>query len=146
MARGGRGKAMPSSASRFSIDPVIRRAQRILLGDATGPAAWAANLGRQICARFAPPFAASLVAGARPQRPCGTTRNGGTEEETGMIRNRLAALAALALLAASPARGEEGPVKIVSLMELTGTGTTAGTNFSNGVNLAFKEINAAGGI
>src|SRR3989442_12102903 len=31
-------------------------------------------------------------------------------------------------------------------MELSGTGTTAGTNFDNGVKLAVKEINAAGGI
>lgn len=37
-------------------------------------------------------------------------------------------------------------VKIVGLVELTGTGTTSGTNFDNGVKLAVKEINAAGGI
>src|ERR1700693_3810264 len=35
---------------------------------------------------------------------------------------------------------------IVGLMELSGTGATAGTNFDNGVKLAVKEINAAGGI
>jgi branched-chain amino acid transport system substrate-binding protein len=37
-------------------------------------------------------------------------------------------------------------VKILGLVELTGTGTTSGTNFDNGVKLAVKEINAAGGI
>jgi branched-chain amino acid transport system substrate-binding protein len=37
-------------------------------------------------------------------------------------------------------------VKIVGLVELTGTGTTSGTNFDNGIKLAVKEINAAGGI
>ncbi|MFN0005576.1 MAG: hypothetical protein ACKVPZ_11370 [Burkholderiaceae bacterium] len=38
------------------------------------------------------------------------------------------------------------PVKIIGLVELTGTGTTSGTNFDNGIKLAAKEINAAGGI
>ena len=31
-------------------------------------------------------------------------------------------------------------VKIVGLVELTGTGTTSGTNFDNGIKLAVKEI------
>ena len=38
------------------------------------------------------------------------------------------------------------PVKIIGLVELTGTGTTSGTNFDNGIKLAVKEINEAGGI
>ena len=38
------------------------------------------------------------------------------------------------------------PIKIVGLVELSGTGATSGTNFDNGVKLAVKEINAAGGI
>jgi len=37
-------------------------------------------------------------------------------------------------------------VKIVGLVELTGTGATSGSNFDNGIKLAVKEINAAGGI
>ena len=37
-------------------------------------------------------------------------------------------------------------VKIASLVELSGPGTTSGTNFRNGIDLAVKEINAAGGI
>jgi branched-chain amino acid transport system substrate-binding protein len=56
------------------------------------------------------------------------------------------ALAALTLSAALPALGQQGPIKIIGLVELSGTGATAGTNFNNGVRLAVKEINAAGGI
>ncbi|HET9046091.1 MAG TPA: ABC transporter substrate-binding protein [Casimicrobiaceae bacterium] len=52
--------------------------------------------------------------------------------------------AALAVSVAVPAFAQ--PVPIVGLVELSGTGTTAGTNFDNGVKLAVKEINAAGGI
>ena len=37
-------------------------------------------------------------------------------------------------------------VKIVGLVELSGTGATSGTNFDNGIKLAVKEINEAGGI
>jgi branched-chain amino acid transport system substrate-binding protein len=50
----------------------------------------------------------------------------------------------LALSAATLASAQN--VKIVGLVELTGTGTTSGTNFDNGIKLAVKEINAAGGI
>jgi branched-chain amino acid transport system substrate-binding protein len=65
-----------------------------------------------------------------------------------MHRSWLAALAAWGVVAGIPTVGdaENAPVVIVSLMELSGVGATAGTNFSNGVNLAFKEINASGGI
>ena len=52
--------------------------------------------------------------------------------------------AALAVSVAIPAFAQ--PVPIVGLVELSGTGATAGTNFDNGVKLAVKEINAAGGI
>ena len=38
------------------------------------------------------------------------------------------------------------PIKIANIVELSGAGTTSGTNFKNGVELAVKEINAAGGI
>ena len=51
----------------------------------------------------------------------------------------------LACLTASLAVAQP-TVKIVGLVELTGTGTTSGTNFDNGIKLAVKEINAAGGI
>ena len=49
-----------------------------------------------------------------------------------------------ALLASACAQAQT--VKIVGLVELTGTGATSGTNFDNGMKLAVKEINAAGGI
>ena len=51
----------------------------------------------------------------------------------------------LACLTASLAMAQS-TVKVVGLVELTGTGTTSGTNFDNGIKLAVKEINAAGGI
>jgi branched-chain amino acid transport system substrate-binding protein len=54
-----------------------------------------------------------------------------------------AALALACLLVASTARAQ---IKIAVIQELSGTGATAGTNFKNGVDLAVKEINAAGGI
>lgn len=37
-------------------------------------------------------------------------------------------------------------IKIANILELSGSGATAGTNFKNGIELAVKEINAAGGI
>jgi branched-chain amino acid transport system substrate-binding protein len=48
--------------------------------------------------------------------------------------------------AALPSLAQQAPVRIVGLVELSGTGATSGTNFDNGVKLAVKEINAAGGI
>ena len=53
--------------------------------------------------------------------------------------------AACAALLGLSARAR-APVKIASIVELSGAGATAGTNFENGVKLAVKEINAAGGI
>src|SRR2546426_2752443 len=44
------------------------------------------------------------------------------------------------------AMAQQGPVLFYGIMELSGTGATPGTNFDNGVKLAVKEINAAGGI
>jgi branched-chain amino acid transport system substrate-binding protein len=41
---------------------------------------------------------------------------------------------------------QQGPVLFFGIMELSGTGATPGNNFDNGVKLAVKEINAAGGI
>ena len=42
--------------------------------------------------------------------------------------------------------GAAQPLSIVGLVELSGPGATAGTNYDNGVRLAVSEINAAGGI
>ncbi len=53
-------------------------------------------------------------------------------------------LAAAALFAAATASAQ--PIKLANIVELSGAGATSGTNFKNGVELAIKEINAAGGI
>ena len=58
---------------------------------------------------------------------------------------RIAAIVGTVLMA-STAVAQQGPVPIVGLVELSGTGATSGTNFDNGVKLAVKEINAQGGI
>ena len=54
-------------------------------------------------------------------------------------------LGGLALAAASVTWAQQ-TVPIFGLVELSGTGATSGSNFDNGVKLAVKEINAAGGI
>lgn len=56
---------------------------------------------------------------------------------------RAVAFAAATLLAAA---GAQAQIKIAVLQELSGAGATAGTNAKNGIMLAVKEINAAGGI
>ena len=62
----------------------------------------------------------------------------------GIARLALGCAFAIGVVASSFA--QQGPVPIVGLMELSGTGTTSGTMFDNGVKLAVKEINASGGI
>ena len=52
----------------------------------------------------------------------------------------------LGLALAQPLFAQGQPIKIYGLVELSGTGATSGTNFNDGVKLAVKEINAAGGI
>jgi branched-chain amino acid transport system substrate-binding protein len=59
---------------------------------------------------------------------------------------RLSTALLLGLAVVQPSFAQSGPVKIAGLVELSGTGTTSGTNFNDGVKLAVKEINAAGGI
>jgi branched-chain amino acid transport system substrate-binding protein len=62
-------------------------------------------------------------------------------------RTTLKAVAAAALFAcAGAAMSAPGTIKIANIVELSGPGTTAGTLFKNGVELAVKEINEAGGI
>jgi branched-chain amino acid transport system substrate-binding protein len=56
---------------------------------------------------------------------------------------RLGAATALAC-AATGAFGQ--PIPVAGIVELSGAGATAGTNFNNGVKLAVKEINAGGGL
>ena len=57
-----------------------------------------------------------------------------------------AVLISILALVAAPAIAQQVPVLLFGIMELSGTGATPGTNFDNGVKLAVKEINAAGGI
>ena len=63
-----------------------------------------------------------------------------------MVKFKWVAVGLVGLSLAGASLAQQGPVTIVGLMELSGTGATAGTNFDNGVKLAVKEINAAGGI
>jgi branched-chain amino acid transport system substrate-binding protein len=65
------------------------------------------------------------------------------------MRKRIALqlIAACGLVAlAWPSYGQQQPLKIANIVELSGVGASAGTSFRNGVELAVKEINAAGGI
>jgi len=54
--------------------------------------------------------------------------------------------AALALAGASLSVQAQDVIKIAGIYELSGAGASAGTYFKDGVELAVKEINAAGGI
>ena len=66
--------------------------------------------------------------------------------------SRLSQLAATGLTAISLALSLAAPthaadtLKLATIVELTGSGATAGTNFKNGMDLAIKEINASGGV
>jgi branched-chain amino acid transport system substrate-binding protein len=62
-----------------------------------------------------------------------------------LLGRLLAATLALCAPVFSSAQGQ-APVIVVNLVELSGPAGIVGTNFKNGVELAFKEINAAGGI
>ncbi len=55
-------------------------------------------------------------------------------------------LAFCAFMAGATASFGQDVIKIANIVELSGTGATSGTNFRDGVLLAVKEINAAGGI
>ncbi|WP_293996203.1 ABC transporter substrate-binding protein [Sphaerotilus sp.] len=60
-------------------------------------------------------------------------------------RHTFLALATLIALGATSAAQAQA-IKLANIVELSGAGASAGTNFKNGVELAVKEINAAGGI
>jgi branched-chain amino acid transport system substrate-binding protein len=69
------------------------------------------------------------------------------KEETSMNkRSTLKAVAAAAIFALAGMAHAQQTVKIANIVELSGPGTTAGTVFKNGVELAVKEINDNGGI
>jgi branched-chain amino acid transport system substrate-binding protein len=61
-------------------------------------------------------------------------------------RCRRTLLACLAATAFANTAMAQQTIKIANIVELSGAGATSGTNFKNGVELAVKEINAAGGI
>jgi branched-chain amino acid transport system substrate-binding protein len=61
-------------------------------------------------------------------------------------RTTLKLLAASALLAFAGTALAQNTIKIANIVELSGGGATAGTNFKNGVELAVKEINASGSV
>lgn len=60
-----------------------------------------------------------------------------------MFKTLLGTAAVAMALAATSATAE---IKIGSIIELSGAGAAAGTNFRDGVQMAFEEINAAGGM
>jgi len=63
------------------------------------------------------------------------------------MRKPLSKLLAAAAIVCSMTAGAQGqPIKIATIVELSGPGATSGTNFKNGVELAVKEINAGGGV
>lgn len=61
-------------------------------------------------------------------------------------RFTLKLLASCAMLAGANGAFAQNTIKIANIVELSGAGATSGTNFKNGVEMAIKEINAAGGI
>ena len=61
-------------------------------------------------------------------------------------RFALKLMAACVLTASATLGFAQDVIKIADIVELSGAGATAGTNFKNGVELAVREINAAGGI
>ena len=61
-------------------------------------------------------------------------------------RFALKLIAACALFMGASTCFAQEVIKIANIVELSGGGATAGTNFKNGVELAVKEINASGGI
>ena len=60
-------------------------------------------------------------------------------------RSTLKAVAAAAIFALAGVAQAQQTIKIANIVELSGPGTTAGTVFKNGVELAVKEINDNGG-
>lgn len=61
-------------------------------------------------------------------------------------RFALKLIAACSMAIMATAGFAQDVIKIANIVELSGGGATAGTNFKNGVELAVKEINASGGI
>jgi branched-chain amino acid transport system substrate-binding protein len=62
------------------------------------------------------------------------------------IQFTLKSIALCASVLCAGAAFSQNTIKLAAIVELSGAGATSGTNFKNGVELAVKEINAAGGI
>ena len=62
------------------------------------------------------------------------------------FRSATKIIAACAISATVTAAFSQNTIKIANIVELSGGGATAGTNFKNGIDLAVREINASGGI
>ncbi|MFY0633817.1 MAG: ABC transporter substrate-binding protein [Vannielia sp.] len=60
-----------------------------------------------------------------------------------MMKSLLGTASIALAMATAPALAE---IKIGSIIELSGAGAAAGTNFHDGVKMGFEEVNAAGGI
>jgi branched-chain amino acid transport system substrate-binding protein len=63
-----------------------------------------------------------------------------------MKKNQIIASALAFACASLAGMAQAQNIKIAVIQELSGAGATAGTNAKNGIELAVKEINAAGGI
>lgn len=63
-----------------------------------------------------------------------------------MSIQKLTRITAATLLIASSAFAQSQDIKIANIVEMSGPGTTSGVMFKQGVEMAIKEINAAGGI
>ena len=61
-------------------------------------------------------------------------------------RTTLKWMAASAVLACASTAWAQDTIKIANVVELSGGGASPGTYFRDGIELAVKEINAAGGI
>jgi branched-chain amino acid transport system substrate-binding protein len=61
-------------------------------------------------------------------------------------RRHISIAVALLALGSTGLAQAQSTIRLAGLYELSGAGASAGTNFKNGVELAVKEINAAGGI
>jgi branched-chain amino acid transport system substrate-binding protein len=62
-----------------------------------------------------------------------------------ILKNAIAAFAVSAMALAGTASAQE-KLKLINVIELSGAGATAGTNWKNGVDMAVADINAKGGI
>ena len=75
-----------------------------------------------------------------------TTALGPSPLEKNMNPRQTLHLALSSLLALAAGAVQAQDIKFANIVEMSGPGTTSGVMFKNGVELAIKEINAAGGI